>query len=1269
MKKMEEIMKNRIWVFAFLLTLVGCTTTIEDNASLTGTGGDSAVKQFESPYSYSNITEGIYTGGALVYNPGDPSINQLKAGMTIRFRLDKYNPNATNQSDYQFGVLIIRSIEKSGVLIDYILFDKDGNASFARSGVNIPVGQNISLNGDENPDLGFFTAAAFGNEQPEMSDAYYLYFVSSKEKMTRSMFMLLQDEYPNAMYPKGLVQINPSGKYVVKLSTTNVVGSNQAAIWVNSYCVPQLRKGDIIINEKDNKIYSVQNYTNITANDTIIHAQMLENTPPYELFYANVSGTVQEISEKYGPRIDKAAISTYQSFKWSYDYDQNLFSIPELSVDFKFHTYFESYFYASIDLGFLYLDAHIDTKVSIDSEFGLRVKMQKSINYNKEIFIASPGFGFLIGVLPVNFSMPIYGGVDVSLNTTGSVFSGYDLKFVAGAKLDVTVDIFNSKRNRFHFEPIFSLDFFATPLTAQFNGSVSVAPYIKAFPYIKVVGLAGLGISVKAYIEGALSGNIYFDPMVQSGSIAVTATVGVTGEGLFVLGIKELDLYREFSLGQLFNYRQELFRWEWSESLNNGISLLASIDFNISLKPGEGTVDLQWPSVNQAELYKVDIWLNNAIVNTIYTKALSLPTTSALVPGKQYEFTVSAMKNGLVMTPNPVKKPFTVPAPAIPVAVNATANQNGSIRVIWNPIVGAPNYNVYRTAPGESEKMVTTSHNYIDDIDVTTNKTYSYTVTLQNNFGESARSAQVSANVFVPTMPTGLTYTMPNTKCVDLDWNPVAGAVSYYIQRTTDGNRANLTEFFTSTDNFADETIGYNSTYYYKVYAKNYAAKSPMTAPISVATASTNRPMVEVSKPGHLGTISQSFMVKGTAKTGGTAASATVYMKIDSGVYKAYTVNADASWSAYMAKLTAGAHSIYYYTVDSANMYSVTNTKSFTVVAPQITITSPAVSSTNARSFTVSGTAVSGNTNAAVTVYIQLDTTSYFYSTTVAADKTWSYTFSGISKGNHTIYCYTADSGTNNSSTLSRSIIVHPRLNLDATLALAYPITGMDVDSSGNFWATGTGAIYKMDSWLNIYGTYGTGATYKGLAYSTLGYIVVGYSSDSGSTYRLRKFSTSTYSFYGTDISLTGYPLDLDIGSDYDTYVIVYKDSVCRYTYKYDYSSGAMEKEIGKQYGEALSVDGSIIVASSYYADWTNNVVYYDTSGNAIKRFNLNISWPTAVAADNDFVYVSTSTSTGVYDMSGTQLGSVNGGTFMKKYNNLLFVSDGTYLYRYSVVW
>lgn len=272
------------------------------------------------------------------------------------------------------------------------------------------------------------------------------------------------------------------------------------------------------------------------------------------------------------------------------------------------------------------------------------------------------------------------------------------------------------------------------------------------------------------------------------------------------------------------------------------------------------------------------------------------------------------------------------PAPALPVAPSGLTAVGGSgqVTLSWAAVGNATSYNVYyATTPGltttSGRKIAAAATPYVQ-AGLAAGTAYYYIVTAVNSAGESAASAQASANTTatppVPTLPAAPTGVIATggTNQVTLSWNVVSTATSYnvYYSTTAGVTKANGTKITNATNPAVQPGLAAGATYYYIVTALN----SDGEGPASVQVAATTIPPVPVpTAPAAPTGVSATGGVNQATISWTAAAGATshnVYWSTTPGVTKASGTKIAGVTSPYV-KTALSAGTAYYFIVTAAN--------------------------------------------------------------------------------------------------------------------------------------------------------------------------------------------------------------------------------------------------------------------------------------------------------------------------------------------------------------
>ncbi len=267
----------------------------------------------------------------------------------------------------------------------------------------------------------------------------------------------------------------------------------------------------------------------------------------------------------------------------------------------------------------------------------------------------------------------------------------------------------------------------------------------------------------------------------------------------------------------------------------------------VSATPGNAQVTISWTAVAGATSYNLYWSTATGVTPANGTKVAGVTNPyvqTGLANGTTYYYVVTAANaNGeSTASAQASAQPTAPPPPAAPTGVSATPGSS-QVTISWNAVSGATSYNIYWSATAgvttaNGTKVAGVTNPYVQT-GLTNGNTYYYVVTAVNANGESAASAQVSAQPAAsppPAAPTGVSA-IPGNVQVTVSWNTVSGATSYniYWSTTAGVTTASGTKIPGVTSPYIHTGLINGTTYYYVVTALNANGESAASSQASAA--------------------------------------------------------------------------------------------------------------------------------------------------------------------------------------------------------------------------------------------------------------------------------------------------------------------------------------------------------------------------------------------------------------------------------------------------
>jgi hypothetical protein len=367
---------------------------------------------------------------------------------------------------------------------------------------------------------------------------------------------------------------------------------------------------------------------------------------------------------------------------------------------------------------------------------------------------------------------------------------------------------------------------------------------VPATPILSSPSNGSTGLPVKDTLKwGGVSGATFYNVQISKDSNFTSESLSINDTAL-----SSLKIVSGLSNGRKYFWRVNASntngssawssRWKFTTIIAaSGTPSLASPDSGSVNRPLIDT--LKWNAVTDAASYNMQVsTLSDFSVKLLDSSGLTV--TSCLVKlsnDSAYYWRVNSKNTGGISSWSSVWK-FTaivavpgVPVPASP--ANDTTNMPITDTLKWSAVTGATSYHV----------QISTDTNFSTIIDSATVSSTNKAVSLANSTkyfwhvkainagGVSAWSLEwkfttivAAPGVPVPTSPGNDTSNLPITDT--LKWSAVTGAISYYIQISTDTNFATVFDSATVTSAYKAVTLANNTKYFWRVKAINAGGNS-----------------------------------------------------------------------------------------------------------------------------------------------------------------------------------------------------------------------------------------------------------------------------------------------------------------------------------------------------------------------------------------------------------------------------------------------------------
>jgi uncharacterized repeat protein (TIGR02543 family) len=312
----------RLAVLVFTAAVIGCS------GSKTGHDPVTSASDLTLP-TVSEMKEGMYLGGGLLYSSTNPAYNHFNGFNVIPVRLSKlkettktgeiivktYDPDtgalvsqSTTDSMGQteeiadsllVGQIGIKTIDDNAVTIAYKLLNGAGETAYVSDNTAIALGTKCDLNGDGIGDL------EYAELDPEnlggLKGVKILRFLSDESALTVTMYRSPSDS--TYKYPSGILAVNPSDNFVFKLSsltylegadvTTN--GKKYRVMTFESSSVAAVSQYNFIFDDAAAKMYIVTLAPETKNGKTVFYCTLYDTFMAFEHVNFKYAGTSDKL--------------------------------------------------------------------------------------------------------------------------------------------------------------------------------------------------------------------------------------------------------------------------------------------------------------------------------------------------------------------------------------------------------------------------------------------------------------------------------------------------------------------------------------------------------------------------------------------------------------------------------------------------------------------------------------------------------------------------------------------------------------------------------------------------------------------------------------------------------------------------------------------------------------------------------------------------------------------------------------------------------------
>ena len=375
--------------------------------------------------------------------------------------------------------------------------------------------------------------------------------------------------------------------------------------------------------------------------------------------------------------------------------------------------------------------------------------------------------------------------------------------------------------------------------------------------------------------------------------------------------------------------------WTSSKRQNYGGSVVWRVDGEAITAPtvkasltSAGKIKLTWNNVEGAVSYNVYRAVGSGDFGYLVSVTSNSYTDTSVSLGKTYRYFVTAVDvlNESSEESSTVSCTVTLTKPEVK---SANVLSTGKIKLTWNKVTGAKEYQIYRSTSknGKYTLMKTTEGTSYTNTSAKAGTYYYYKVKAVAKNEKASVYSNVVGRTCDLARPTLSLSNVASSGKIKVSWTKVEGAVKYQVQRATSKNGTYKVVKTTTSLSFTDTNTTAGKTYYYKVRAvhEKSAANSAYTGYKS-RMCDLKRPTVSITASGGKPKVSWAAVTN--------AKEYSIYRATSkSGTYKLVKTTTNKSWK----DTTAKKGKTYYYKVVAVHKNSAANSAYSNIVNKKCT--------------------------------------------------------------------------------------------------------------------------------------------------------------------------------------------------------------------------------------------------------------------------------------------------------------------------------------------